>query len=86
VKPLTWSRENRQEVYTRLSFARGTRIVTWLWEGDTLVESWTDSTVARPQSVKLGWLGNGRFVAWDWFVDKTTEVTIENGKIAIQPR
>jgi hypothetical protein len=83
VKPLSWSRENRQEVYTRFRFVKGTRIVTWLWEGETLVESWTDAGVTRPQSIKLVWLGDGRLVTWDWFMDKTTEVTIQDGRIEI---
>jgi len=61
-----WS-STRAFVYARVRFSRGSRVMTWLWEGDRLVEMWQAGTVEYPQSFSVTEESPGVLLLYDWF-------------------
>jgi CubicO group peptidase (beta-lactamase class C family) len=61
-----WS-DKRAFIYTRVHFARGTQVLTWLFENDQLIEMWRAPSVLYPQSMVVVEESPGVLMVYDYF-------------------
>lgn len=74
-RPLSWN-DGRAVAWTRHVHRDGDRIVTWLWQGESLVEVWSDPAVTAPHAVRIAPVAASEHVMFDWFTGAAVPVRI----------
>ena len=74
-RPLSWT-SSRALAWTRHIHRDGAQLVTWLWEGDDLVEVWTSPSVPEPHAVRIAAIDDSTRVMFDWFAGTPVPIRI----------
>jgi hypothetical protein len=71
-----WS-DRRAFNYVRVTFDRGQRVMTWLFDNQDFIEMWQSETVKYPQSYVATEEAPGVLLLFDWFRKSSRRLVVE---------